>query len=144
MGTRTDVFSLSKRRLSLLTSCFLVFFLFNFLFLTRVQANPRISFSSEWLNRYVGVVGVPAYEKPVLTSTVFVRFDAGYYGGVFYATDVADLGQGGFSTTWGDELDWFIGWQGKVFGDFRLKTQVVYLDFLRCLMNKTRMYFVLS
>ncbi len=125
MDTRTAFPTLS------LNSYFFLVLLLSFLFPTWAQANPRISFSSEWRNRYIGVVGVPVYEKPVFTSTLFIGFDAGYYGGVFYATDVADIGQGGFSTTWGDELDWFIGWQGNIFGDFQLKTQVVYLDLFK-------------
>ncbi|MBF0610154.1 MAG: hypothetical protein G8345_12435 [Magnetococcales bacterium] len=107
-------------------------FLHLFLGFTLVEEtlSASLTFSQQVMNRYVGVAGIPPHDSEVLWTHLHGASESGFYGGVYFFTDLGDVASGEFSSTRGDEADWYLGWKGQVVAGWSLKLQLVYLDLL--------------
>lgn len=80
--------------------------------------------TSKSLSQYLGLDGATFYGQPVQQSVLTVQLPKGLFAGVWSSTA---LNSRPFGSGFGSEVDYFVGWSGRV-RKFDVSTSFVYLD----------------
>jgi len=87
----------------------------------------ELSFSSKVLNRYVGETGVVSYNRPVSQNDLTItHVPSGIYLDIWQSISLSHTGR---STNEGNEIDYFIGWSGDMWG-IGVDTGIGYFDLI--------------
>jgi hypothetical protein len=74
----------------------------------------EVNLSAKVLNQYVGDTGVVNYNRPVLQNDLTItHVSSGVYLDIWQSIS---LSRSGVSSNYGNELEYFIGWSGEIFG----------------------------
>ncbi len=74
-------------------------------------------------SKYVGPDGLQFYGDPVSQSNITLNHKSGFYFDLWYSTGFNSQ----FSNDWDDEIDYTIGWNGKI-SQFSLNSSLSYFD----------------
>jgi hypothetical protein len=87
----------------------------------------ELSFSSKVLNRYVGETGGVSYDRPVSQNDLTItHIPSGVYLDIWQSISLSHSGR---STNEGNEIDYFIGWSGDMWG-IGVDTGIGYFDLI--------------
>ena len=83
----------------------------------------------ELKNQFLGVVGIPPYTDPVLTTYYAANFDSGFFIAAWHAAATESIEDGNLSSVAADQLYQHVGWRGPISNGFKLRTELIYMDF---------------
>ena len=89
-----------------------------------VPEQVTMTLSVDWLSEYVAD-GIVFLDKPVVQTDLYVTLPHGIYLDIWHSVGLND---GNFSSDFGDEIDYTIGWSGNIKDNLVLNVGIAYFD----------------